>query len=63
MVKYKVLKTFKDIHTDEIYDAQSEIDITVKRANEIVKNLGSSFIVRVDEKEDEPKVDKKKVGG
>lgn len=55
MVKYKVLKVFQDIHTKEDYAENQEIDIPVKRANEIVKNLDSSFIIRVDEKEDKEK--------
>lgn len=52
MAKYKVLKTFRDIHTNEIYEPNSEIELTVKRANEVEKNLDSSFLVRIDEKDD-----------
>ncbi|WP_169907712.1 hypothetical protein [Priestia abyssalis] len=52
MAKYKVLKTFRDIHTNEIYKVDSEIEMTVKRANEVEKNLDSSFLVRVEESEE-----------
>lgn len=52
MAKYKVLKKFRDVHTNEIYEPNTEIEMTVKRANEVEKNLDSSFLVRVD-KEDE----------
>jgi len=52
MAKYKVLKSFRDIHTNEIYKVKSEIEMTVKRANEVEKNLDSSFLVRVEELEE-----------
>ncbi len=52
MAKYKVLKAFRDIHTNEVYKVNSEIEMTVKRANEVEKNLDSSFLVRIDEKDD-----------
>lgn len=48
MVKYKVLKTFKDIHTEEVYEPNTEIEMTIKRAEEVEENLDSSFLVRVD---------------
>lgn len=51
MAKYKVLKTFRDIHTKEIYKKGTEIEMTVKRANEVEKNLDSSFLVRIDKEE------------
>lgn len=53
MVKYKVLKKFKDIHTKEVYEPNNEIEMTVKRAEEVEKNLDDSFLVRVDNKEKE----------
>ena len=31
MAKFKALKTFRDIHTKEIYQAGTVIDMTVKR--------------------------------
>lgn len=52
MAKFKVLKAFRDIHTNEIYKVNSEIEMTVKRANEVEKNLDSSFLVRVEESEE-----------
>lgn len=48
MAKFKVKKTFKDIHTDEVYKPNTEIEMTVKRAEEVEKNLDDSFLVRVD---------------
>jgi len=51
MAKFKVLKTFKDKHTKEIYKKGSTIDITVKRADEVAKNLDGSFLERIDKKE------------
>ena len=51
MDKYKVLKTFRDIHTKEVYKKDSVIDITVKRADEVAKNLDGSFLDRIDKKE------------
>lgn len=51
MAKYQVLKTFRDIHTKEIYKPNSEIEMTVKRADEVKKNLDDSFLVRVDNEE------------
>lgn len=49
MAKYKVLKEFKDIHTKEIFLKDETIEMTVKRAAEVEKNLDSSFLVRVEE--------------
>lgn len=49
MAKYKVLKKFRDTHTKEIYEVDQEIEMTVKRASEVEKNLDSSFLVRVEE--------------
>lgn len=53
MAKYQVLKTFRDIHTKEVYKPNNEIEVTVKRADEVVKNLDDSFLVRIDNKEKE----------
>ncbi|WP_166786722.1 hypothetical protein [Jeotgalibacillus salarius] len=52
MVKFKVLKTFRDIHTDEKYKKNDEIEMTIKRADEVAKNLDGSYLLRVDEKKD-----------
>lgn len=49
MAKFKVLKKFRDTHTKEIYEVNQEIEMTVKRAGEVEKNLDSSFLVRVEE--------------
>lgn len=49
MAKYKVLKTFRDKHTKEVYEKDSVIDITVKRADEVAKNLDGSFLERINE--------------
>lgn len=51
MAKFKVLKTFRDKYTKEVYKKDSVIDITVKRADEVVKNLDGSFLKRIDKKE------------
>lgn len=49
MARYKVLKQFKDVHTKEIYAPNTELDITVKRGDEIISNLDDSYIKRLDE--------------
>lgn len=36
-LKYKILKTFKDIHTGEIYETNTIADFTKTRADEILK--------------------------
>ncbi|EIT7294074.1 MULTISPECIES: hypothetical protein [Listeria] len=56
MAKFEVLKKFKDKETKEVYEKGTEIELTVKRADEISDNLGTSFLKRLDE----PKKDKKK---
>lgn len=48
MAKFKVLKTFRDIHTQEVYAEETEIDMTVKRAKEVEKNLDGSFLDRIE---------------
>lgn len=55
MVKYKVQKNFKDIHTSETYKKNTEIEMTIKRAEEVEKNLDDSFLVRIDEPEKKEK--------
>lgn len=55
MAKYKVLQTFRDIHTKEIYKKDTVIDITVKRANEAIQNLkkyDGEFLKRIDKEGD-----------
>ncbi len=54
MAKYKVLKTFRDKYTKETYEKGQEIDMTVKRAEEAIKNLkkyDGDFLERIDNKE------------
>ena len=56
MAKYRVKKSFRDIHTKEVYKSDTVIDITVKRAKEAENNLkkyGGGFLERLDEKGDE----------
>lgn len=56
MAKFNVLKTFRDKHTDEVYQAGSEIEMSVKRSKEATKNLekyGGGFLERIEEKGDE----------
>lgn len=48
MANYKVLKPFKDKHTKEIYEADTEREFTVKRAEEVEANLGDGFLERLD---------------
>lgn len=54
MAEYKVLKTFRDIKTNAIYKENQEIEMTVKRAEEAIKNLkeyDGDFLERIDNKE------------
>lgn len=53
MAKYKVLKKFRDTHTKKVYKENAEIEMTVKRADEVEKNLDSSFLERLDRPEKE----------
>ncbi|MEB5757405.1 hypothetical protein [Mammaliicoccus sciuri] len=50
MVKFLIKKDFKDVHTGQVYKKGEEQDFTVKRADEIEKNLDSSFLVRKEDK-------------
>lgn len=59
MAKYKVLQKFRDKVTKEVYETGQEIEMTVKRADEAIKNLkkwDGEFLERVEEKEWESKV-------
>lgn len=53
MATFKVNKEFKDIHTKELYEADSEIEMTVKRSKEVESNLDSTYLERIDDKEEE----------
>lgn len=57
MAKFKVLKAFRDIHTGEIYEPKKEIEMTVKRSDEVVSNLGDTFLKRLDEPKTKTKKD------
>lgn len=46
MAKYIVKKKFKDLEKQEIYEVGQEIDITVKRAEEIESKL-KGYLERV----------------
>lgn len=54
MAQYKVLEVFKDKDTQEVYKVGQEVELTVKRATEIKKNLkeyDKQFIERIDNKD------------
>ena len=56
MAKYRVLQRFRDIHTKEEYEPNQEIEMTVKRAEEAIKNLkkyDGEFLKRIDNKKQE----------
>lgn len=50
MAKFEVKKTFRDIHTAELYEKGTVVELTVKRADEVTKNLDESFLKRLDDK-------------
>lgn len=52
MVKYKVLKQFRDVHSDEIYTVNNVIEMTVKRAEEVEENLDNTYLERLEEKKE-----------
>ena len=39
MAKYKVLKPFTNLDTNETYSVDQEVELTVKRADEIISKL------------------------
>lgn len=62
MAKYRVLKPFIDIETKDVYEKGQIIEMTVKRANEAMKNLekwGGEFLERVGGKEKDSEGDEK----
>lgn len=62
MAKYKVLQDFQDIETNEVYGCDQEIEMTVKRADEAVKNLSKyegEFLERTDNKKEDEEEGKK----
>lgn len=61
MSKFKVLKAFRDIVTKEDYKVDQEIELTAKRSKEVVENLGTSFLEKVEKPElEKEKTTKKK---
>lgn len=51
MAKYKVIQRFKGLEENQVYEEGQEIELTVKRADEIIANLSKHkgvFIERVD---------------
>lgn len=55
MAQYKVLQPFEDIKSGEHYKDGQVIEMTVKRANEAIKNLtkwDGEFLERVEEGEE-----------
>lgn len=56
MAQYKILEIFKDKDTQEVYRVGQEVELTVKRATEIEKNLkeyDKQFLERIDNKNKE----------
>lgn len=56
MAKYKVLQVFRDVNSNEVYKANQVIEMTVKRADEAIKNLkewDGEFLERIDNKQDD----------
>lgn len=54
MAQYKVIQKFRDIKTNKIYEKNQEIEMTVKRGDEAIKNLkkyDGEFLERIDNKE------------
>lgn len=48
MAKYKIKKEFRDKYTKEVYIPNSEVEMTVKRADEVKSNLDDTFLERLD---------------
>lgn len=56
MAFYKVLKAFRDIETNEIYEPCQEVEMTVRRAEKAINNLkkwDGEFLERIDNREPE----------
>lgn len=47
---------FRDKHTKEVYEKGAQIELTIKRSEEVVTKLGDGFLKRLEE----PKKTKKK---
>ena len=59
MVKYLVNVDFTDKDTYEQVPKGTELDITVKRAEEILKSLGEGALTNLEEVKEEPKEEPK----
>ena len=55
MVKYLVNRDFTDKDTYELVKKGTELDITVKRAEEILKSLGEGALTNLEEVKEEVK--------
>lgn len=56
MAKYEVLQKWQNKETKEFYEPGQEIEMTVKRADEAIKNLkrwDGDFLKRIDNIEEE----------
>lgn len=56
MALYKVLQMFRNRETKEVYKVGQEIELSVKRANEVIENLkdlDGEFLERIDTKNHE----------
>jgi hypothetical protein len=53
MAKYKVIETFKGLKEDKFFETGEEIELTVKRAEEINQNTKRDYDVTVLERLDE----------
>lgn len=60
MDKYKVLNVFKDKDTNKTYVKNEEIELSEKRAKEVIAVLGKDFIERLQVAEKAVKVKKSK---
>lgn len=59
MAKYKVLQSFRDIHTKEVYKKDSEIELSDERAAEVNENLKEKGrFIELIETPEEPEGDK-----
>lgn len=63
MAEFKVLKEFRLLDDPKVpgkgkvYQPEEVIDIAVKRADQVIKTLGSSFLKRIDKKPNEEVVE------
>lgn len=53
MAKFKVLKRYRDTHTKVVQEVGAEIEMTVKRSEELASNLDDTYLERLDVPEPE----------